>query len=38
MTAVQKWRFVPAKDRTSGRTVACTTTLPVSFRLQDHQR
>jgi protein TonB len=38
VTAVQKWRFVPAKDRTSGRTVACTTTLPISFRLQDHQR
>ncbi|SMC49988.1 energy transducer TonB [Sporomusa malonica] len=33
ITAVGKWRFVPAKDRTSGRTVACTTTLPVSFRL-----
>jgi protein TonB len=38
VTAVEKWRFVPAKDRTSGRTVACTTTLPVSFRLQDHKR
>lgn len=31
--AVEKWRFVPAKDRTSGRAVACTTTLPVSFHL-----
>lgn len=33
ITAVGKWQFVPAKDRVSGRTVACTTTLPVSFRL-----
>jgi protein TonB len=33
ITAVEKWRFVPAKDRASGRTVACTTTLPVSFHL-----
>ena len=35
ITAVGKWQFVPAKDRTSGRTVACTTTLPVSFRLHN---
>jgi protein TonB len=33
VTAVTKWRFVPAKDRNSGRTIACTTTLPISFRL-----
>lgn len=33
--AVRKWRFIPAKDRSSGRTVACTTTLPVSFRLHN---
>lgn len=33
VTAVAKWRFVPAKDRTSGHTIACTTTLPISFRL-----
>jgi len=33
IAAVEKWQFVPAKDRSSGRTVACTTTLPVSFRL-----
>lgn len=33
ITAVGKWRFVPAKDRTSGRAVACTTILPVSFHL-----
>jgi protein TonB len=38
ITAVGKWRFVPAKDRTSGRTVTCTTTLPISFRLQDYKR
>jgi protein TonB len=31
--AVGKWQFIPAKDRTSGRTVSCTTTLPVTFRL-----
>ena len=31
--AVEKWRFVPAKDLGSGRTITCTTTLPVSFRL-----
>lgn len=34
VAAVAKWRFVPAKDRSSGKTVACTTTMPVSFRLQ----
>ncbi|QDR82976.1 energy transducer TonB [Sporomusa termitida] len=33
--AVRKWQFVPAKDRSSGRTVACTTTMPVSFRLRN---
>jgi protein TonB len=33
VTAVRKWQFIPAKDRSSGRTIACTTTLPVSFRL-----
>lgn len=31
--AVAKWRFVPAKDRSSGRSVACITTMPVTFRL-----
>ncbi|HWR08812.1 TonB family protein [Sporomusa sp.] len=35
--AVRKWQFIPAKDRSSGRTVACTTTLPVSFRLQNQK-
>lgn len=33
VTAVRKWQFIPAKDRSSGRTIACTTTLPVSFHL-----
>lgn len=33
VAAVESWRFVPAKDLSSGRAVACTTTLPVSFRL-----
>ncbi len=34
VTAVAKWRFVPAKDRDSGQTVVCYTSLPVSFRLK----
>ncbi|MCC5466248.1 energy transducer TonB [Pelosinus baikalensis] len=34
VAAVAKWRFVPAKDRDSGKTVACYTSLPVSFRLK----
>lgn len=34
IAAVRSWQFVPAKDLSSGRTVACTTTLPVSFRLR----
>jgi len=33
VTAVQEWRFAPAKDLDSGRTVMCYTTLPVAFRL-----
>lgn len=37
VAAVGKWKFVPAKDRDSGKTVACYTTLPVSFRLKEHQ-
>jgi protein TonB len=31
--AVRRWRFVPAKDSVSGRTIVCYSTLPVSFRL-----
>jgi protein TonB len=34
IAAVGKWQFVPAKDLATGRSVACTTTLPVSFRLR----
>lgn len=34
VAAVRKWRFTPAKDSASGRAIPCTTTLPVSFRLQ----
>ena len=33
MATVEQWRFVPAKDRTSGQAVACYTTIPISFRL-----
>lgn len=33
VTAVQEWRFAPAKDLDSVRTVMCYTTLPVAFRL-----
>ncbi|WP_312198014.1 energy transducer TonB [Anaerospora hongkongensis] len=32
--AVANWQFIPAKDLATGRTVPCTTTLPVSFRLR----
>ncbi|TWH47344.1 energy transducer TonB [Sporomusa sp. KB1] len=35
IAAVAKWRFVPAKDRSNGRTVACITSLPVLFRLNN---
>lgn len=38
VAAVRKWLFVPAKDLSSGKAVACTTTLPVSFRLHDLKR
>ena len=34
IAAVGKWQFVPAKDLATDRSVACTTTLPVSFRLR----
>lgn len=32
-TAVQQWRFVPARNLDTGRAIACVTTIPVSFRL-----
>ena len=35
IAAVTQWRFIPAKDRSSGRTVTCITSLPVSFRLKN---
>ncbi|WP_371381020.1 TonB family protein [Sporomusa aerivorans] len=33
IAAVQQWRFVPARNRDTGRSVVCITTIPVSFRL-----
>lgn len=33
IAALRQWRFIPAQDRSSGKAVVCTTTLPVSFRL-----
>lgn len=35
VASVRKWQFIPAKDLNNGKTVACTTTLPVSFRLHN---
>ncbi|MEG6586683.1 energy transducer TonB [Dendrosporobacter sp. 1207_IL3150] len=32
--AVQRWRFVPAKELDSGRSIVCYTSLPISFRLK----
>lgn len=32
--AVQRWRFVPAKVRETGQSIACQTTMPVVFRLR----
>lgn len=34
IATVEQWRFVPAKDRTSGQAIACYTTIPISFRLK----
>lgn len=33
VSAVKKWRFIPAKDRSSGKTVPAYIRLPVSFKL-----
>jgi len=33
VAAIKQWRFVPAKDRESGRAIECYTTIPVTFRL-----
>jgi protein TonB len=35
LAAVAQWKFIPAKDRDSGKTVTCYTSLPVSFRLKN---
>lgn len=32
--AVQRWRFIPAKIRGTGQSIACQTTLPVVFKLR----
>lgn len=32
--AVRKWRFVPAKDRSTGKAFSCVTSFPVVFRLK----
>lgn len=34
VTAVRRWRFVPAKVRGTGQSIACQTTMPVVFRLR----
>ncbi|HWR09206.1 energy transducer TonB [Sporomusa sp.] len=31
--SVQRWRFVPAKVRETGQAIACSTTLPIVFKL-----
>lgn len=33
VAAIKGWRFVPAKDRASGKVVECFTTIPITFRL-----
>ncbi|MEG6585149.1 energy transducer TonB [Dendrosporobacter sp. 1207_IL3150] len=33
IVAVKKWRFIPAKDRETGRNIGCVTTLPIVFQL-----
>lgn len=35
VASIRKWQFIPAKDLNNGKTVACTTTLPISFRLHN---
>lgn len=32
--SVKSWRFVPAKNRATGKAVACVTSLPIVFRLK----
>ncbi len=35
VAAVRQWQFIPARDLSSGQAIVCTTTLPVSFRLNN---
>lgn len=35
VAAVKRWRFTPGKDQVSGRTIKCTTRLPVIFQLKN---
>ncbi|MDF2569071.1 MAG: TonB family protein [Sporomusa sp.] len=37
VAAVRQWKFVPAKDLSSGRAIVCTTTLPISFLLNNNK-
>lgn len=32
--AVRQWRFIPARERSSGQSIACRTTMPVVFKLR----
>ena len=34
VAAIQKWRFVPAKDPESGASIMCYTNMPVTFRFK----
>jgi protein TonB len=34
VAAIQKWRFVPAKDPESGASIMCYTNIPVTFRFK----
>lgn len=34
VAAVRQWRFIPAKERDSGQSIACHTTMPVVFKLR----
>lgn len=33
LAAVEQWRFIPARDRSSGEAITCVTTMPVVFHL-----
>lgn len=34
VSAVEKWRFIPARDKSSGQPVGCYTTMPIIFKLR----